>query len=311
MKDKFNIESLRPFIDMDGFKGDETVERKRFSSKITISPEEEKTCVAVISTNDEDAVNDVLIPTGADLRRFTKNPVVMYAHNYSGKPVAKAVALSVNEDGITAKLKFADTEEANDVWSLIKGGFLNANSIGFIIKEAYRKGTEDFNKYIKENKMKVKDTVERIISKFELLENSIVPIPWNSEALIQAVSTKSITLSDKILKELDLPTMPTNTPVNTPASMPASVIPDSTKEVKEVIVDEELIDKDEEDEDRINAIPDVVEKMVEEKEEKEAIVEKIEEPKPEPRYIKVIRSGGVDIKKLAELKVLSRKGKIV
>ena len=129
MKDKILVSSLKPYMDIEGLDVGIEVERKRFSSKISIDPSEDKTCVATISTMDEDADGDVIIPTGADLKRFTKNPVIMYAHNYSGKPVAKAVALSVSNEGIVAKLKFADTTEANDVWSLIKGGFLNANSI--------------------------------------------------------------------------------------------------------------------------------------------------------------------------------------
>jgi len=45
---------------------------------------------------------------------------------------------------------------------------------------------------------------QRIITKWELLENSIVSIPANPLALIQAISAKSIVLSDKTIKELDL-----------------------------------------------------------------------------------------------------------
>jgi len=324
-KDKVLVSSLKPYMDIEGLDVGLEVVRKRFSSRITIDPSEDRTCVANITTTDEDAEGDVIIPTGADLKRFTKNPVIMYAHNYSGKPVAKAVALSVNEEGITAKMKFAETEEANDVWSLIKGGFLNANSIGFIIKERFHRGTEEFNTYVKENKIKVKDTVDRIISKFELLESSIVPIPCNPEALMVAVSEKSINLSEKTLKELDLPKV---------------IVVEKKDIVEEIVIDlpEEIIkspacrQKDETKEDCVaRKIPEIIgegvdkeqaiamaysmcDKPCEEKsKEFKELVEKakeikIEEPK---RSIKVIRSGGYDIKKLVELRKLAIKGKVV
>ena len=305
-KDKIQISSLKPYMDVEGLNVDSEVLRKRFSSKISISPDEDKTCVALISTIDEDADGDVIIPTGADLKRFTKNPVIMYAHNYSGKPIAKAVALSVNEDGIHCKMKFADTEEANDVWSLIKGGFLNANSIGFIILEGCRRGTEEWNAFLKENKMKVADTVQRIITKFELLESSIVPIPCNSEALMVAVSNKSITLSPKTLKELDLP--------------------------KVVVIEKEIsMEQDNKDAGVEPSIPvvsvaPVVAPVVKqpcpceecEKEECACKGKECEDKacvcgchKPEERFIKVIRFGYADIKKLAEMRALAKKGKII
>lgn len=204
MKNKFNVSGLSKFIDMEDMDPNAEVERKGFSSKISISSDEERTCTATISTMAEDSDGDVIMPDGCDMKRFMKNPVIMYAHNYAGKPVAKAVAIKIDEEGIHAKMQFADTQEALEVWSLVKGGFLNANSIGFVIKECHRKGTESFNNFVKANKIKVKETCNRIINKFELLESSIVPIPANPEALMQAISAKSINISDKLIKDLDL-----------------------------------------------------------------------------------------------------------
>jgi HK97 family phage prohead protease len=320
MKEKILIDSLKPWMDVAGIDAGTEVERKRFSSRITISADEEKTCVAVISTTDEDAEGDVIFPSGGDLKRFEKNPVILYAHNYSGKPVAKAVALSVGEDGITAKLKFADTEEANDVWSLIKGGFLNANSIGFIAKEKLYKGSDEFKAFVKETKLKIKDTVNRIISKWELLESSIVPIPCNPEALMVAVSNKSITLSDKTIKELDLPKVvviektadksqviapqlvttevkEATAPAIAPLNEVIAPLQDAIAPIKSAIVLEDE-DEDEEEEVQVPLQETVVEPS-----------RSIKVIKSTPaRSIKVERNGGIDIKKLIELK---RKGKIV
>lgn len=304
MKESIKLNSLKPFMDVTGLDVESDVLRKRFSSKITVSSDEEKTCTAFISTMSEDADGDVIIPSGADLKRFEKNPVIMYAHNYSGKPVAKAIALNINEDGIIAKMKFADTDEANDVWSLIKGGFLNANSIGFIVKERFVKGTEEFNKYIKDNKVRVKDSVQRIISKFELLESSIVPIPCNPDALVMAISSKSINLSEKTLKELDLPKV--------------VVIKEEVKEaVVEAKIEEPVGIKGEDTQSGcicdcserectcIGPDCDGVDCNCDCHNEKPI---KVQEPQ---RYIKVIRSGGVDVKKLVELKKLAKTGKVL
>jgi len=286
MKNKIQVNSLKPYMDVEGLDAQSEVERKRFSSKITLSADEDRTCVAVISCPSEDADGDIIIPTGADLKRFQKNPVVMYSHNYSGKPIAKVVALSVSEEGITAKMKFAETEEANDVWSLIKGGFINANSIGFLIKGCHRKGTESFNQFIKANKMKVSETCQRIISEFELLENSICAIPCNPEALMVALSNKSIALTEKTITELDLPKVVVVEKVVEPI-----IVPEVKEEVKTIIEEVKVV------------APEVV---------KEVIPEPIPIIIPEPkRYIKIIRHGGVDLDKQILLKKLAMKGRIV
>ena len=268
MKESVKLSSLKPFMNTDGLDQESEVLRKRFSSKMTIAPDEERVAISVISCTTEDADQDVILPTGADLKRYQSNPVVLFGHNYSSKPIAKIVALSVTEDAITAKMQFADTQEALECWSLVKGGYLSACSIGFIIKEAYHAGTDEFKQFIRERKLKIKDTVRRIISKFELLENSLVPIPSNPDALVQAVSSKSINLSEKMLKELDLP----------------KVIVKEEPKVEEVKVTE-------------------VAKVAEVKDKPKAT--------EIPRYIKVLRHGNYDIKKLAELHRLAKIGKIV
>jgi HK97 family phage prohead protease len=301
MKESIKLSSLTPFMDTNGLDQESEVLRKRFSSKISISPEEERTVVSVISCTTEDADNDCILPTGADLKRFQSNPVVLFGHNYSSKPIAKIVALSVTEDAITAKMQFADTQEALECWSLVKGGFLSACSIGFIIKEAYYAGTEEFKQFVKANKIKVKDTVRRIISKFELLENSLVPIPSNPDALVQAVSSKSIVLSDKMTKELDLPKVvviekTVEAPVE--ADMTPGILPLDSNMLKEETIKEANVASEVK---TIVVQPEVV----------EVVVQPIPEPVVEKKYLKVIRNGSVNIEKMVELKRLAKKGRIV
>ena len=51
----------------------------------------ERSVVATISTRARDRHGDVINPAGVRLDRFRKNPVVLYAHDYAGLPVAKSL----------------------------------------------------------------------------------------------------------------------------------------------------------------------------------------------------------------------------
>jgi hypothetical protein len=67
----------------------------------------------------------------------------------------------------------------------------------------YIKGQSEFNTICKNLGIDIK-ACKRIITKWVLLENSLVSIPSNKDALIMAYTTKSLELSDKLVKELDI-----------------------------------------------------------------------------------------------------------
>jgi hypothetical protein len=88
------------------------------------------------------------------------------------------------------KVKFAEPEIngfADTVYKLIKGGYLNAVSIGFL---------PDFEsiEYLKNKK-----GVYRIFHKSSLLELSVVPVPANQGALVTGKA-----LNDGVIDELEL-----------------------------------------------------------------------------------------------------------
>jgi HK97 family phage prohead protease len=126
-----------------------------------------------ITTGAPDRMRDVIDPKGWDLRNYLKNPVVLFAHNYEGLPVARAVEVTADAGGLSALAEFATKEVypfADHVYQLIKGGFLQAVSVGFKpIKHVYNeaRGGVDFLQQ-------------------ELLEFSVVPIPANPAALVEA-----------------------------------------------------------------------------------------------------------------------------
>ena len=140
------------------------------------------TDVSIITDNTIDRDGDSVLAKGGDLRAFRKNPVVLWAHDYSQLPIGKALHVRATEDGLgwRAKTQYAprpDSHEGNwfasDVFAMVKGGFLNSKSIGFIPTKI--EAVEVDKKQILE------------IKKWVLLEYSAVPVPANSSARVETV----------------------------------------------------------------------------------------------------------------------------
>lgn len=158
----------------------------------------ERTVTAIISTSSIDRDKEILVPKGADFSNYLKNPVVMWAHNYFGQPIGRAMWIKRRGNTIVAKVEFANTEQADEVYELFKGGFLSAFSVGFRVLEA-REPTDEDIKANPEWK-----GARRIFLKWELLEFSVVAVPANPEALVQAVKSQEIQLCDITQKLLDV-----------------------------------------------------------------------------------------------------------
>jgi HK97 family phage prohead protease len=158
--------------------------------KISAVNEDERTVTAVISSDAIDRDREVLMPKGMDADNFSKNPVVLWAHDSGSPPIGKALWVKQKGKRITAKVQFATSEFASEIWELFKGKFLTAFSVGFIPKDGHSPTPAD----IKRNPMLA--DARFIITEWELLEFSAVPVPANPEALMQAVKSKSLTLSD-------------------------------------------------------------------------------------------------------------------
>ena len=161
---------------------------KQFIGKSEVD-EAERTVTAIISTGVVDRENEVLLAKGADFEQFLKNPVVLWAHNYFEQPIGRAMWIKRGTKKITAKMQFADTQYADEIYELFRGGFLNAFSVGFRVLEFKYPTSVD----LKKNPQWAK--AERIITKWELLEFSVAPVPVNPEALVLAVKTKTLKLS--------------------------------------------------------------------------------------------------------------------
>jgi len=129
-----------------------------------------------ISTGGVDRENDRLSADGWSLKSYRKNPVVMFAHDYKQLPVARAVSISQENGNLVSTAEFATADLnpfAETVYRMIKGGFLNAVSVGF--------RPQKFKSAERDNGQQGFDFEEQ-----ELLEYSVVPIPANPQALVAA-----------------------------------------------------------------------------------------------------------------------------
>lgn len=126
-----------------------------------------------ISTGVEDRERDTIAVDGWALDSYRKNPTVLWAHDYSALPVGRSEMVVARAGQLIARMEFVPGEVypfAETVRQLVEGGWLKATSVGFrplewVFNE--QRGGFDFKRQ-------------------ELLEFSIVPVPANPEALIEA-----------------------------------------------------------------------------------------------------------------------------
>lgn len=153
--------------------------RKMYQAQIKAL--DDVTFEAVITTAAVDRDLQIVRPEGIDSDNYMKNPVVMYAHDYSTLPVAKTLELHADDNALVAKFQFPPDgtyEFADIVRRMWAGGFLNATSIGFIPKSM----VDDHGKPVEPSAASWRKA-NATIDKCELLEFSIVPVPSNQEAL--------------------------------------------------------------------------------------------------------------------------------
>ena len=173
---------------------------KNFSiAETKVAEGKPRTLVVKITSPTPDRSQDIVEPKGMNAKNFMKNPVVLFAHNYSELPIAKCTNLEVVEDGVLATVQFMEAGKygkSDVVYEMYKTGFLNAWSIGFMPsgKDAYEENDE--GGYTFKN--------------WELLEFSSVPVPANAEALtvMRSKGFDVDKLFEKEKKDEDNPTDP-------------------------------------------------------------------------------------------------------
>lgn len=131
-----------------------------------------------ISTGCLDRYNSTIAVKGWQLDNYGKNSVVLWAHDDSIPAIARAETTRIDGDRLRSRAVFADRDIhplADTIYSLVKGKFINAASVGWIpLKWQY---------VDEEGRGFGVDYLEQ-----ELLEWSVVNIPANPECLVEARS---------------------------------------------------------------------------------------------------------------------------
>lgn len=133
----------------------------------------------VLSTDNVDRMGDSISLDGWDTENFVRGGgPVLWAHDYSHPPVGRSPSVRVDRDALRGDVLFTPRGMSpfNDmIQDMVKGGFLNTVSVGFVPKE--------FD-YIESDGV----VTGFNFTKQELLEFSVVPVPANPDAVIEARS---------------------------------------------------------------------------------------------------------------------------
>lgn len=128
----------------------------------------------IFSDESIDREGDRIMASGWDVRDFMRNPVALFSHDARSLPIGRAMNLRINGPRLIGDIVFAPadvSEFADRVFKMVKGGFVQAVSVGFApidwrwARETDRLGSVDF----------IRQT---------LLEISVVTIPANQQALL-------------------------------------------------------------------------------------------------------------------------------
>jgi HK97 family phage prohead protease len=203
---RFLIDSAISTVETD--KKDMPLTRKTLTLKdLQMEEENESIVKGYISTRDVDHSLDLVVPEGIIIDVFKKNPVILWNHNNSNAPIGKCVNLVVDDYGVLATIEFADTDEAQDIKKLVRGGFLSAFSIGFIPLVSVTKKDRSFqteNLALKSKYPEYQGDAERIIKSWIILEASIVVLPDNPNAIITQKQIQDMEIKSSTLELLHL-----------------------------------------------------------------------------------------------------------
>jgi len=159
---------------------------KRFNTK---AEQTDSKISFVASTANPDRYGDIVDQGGWDLRAYERNPIILLNHNPTQLPIGKGKAY-IKDGQLMLDVEFDKNDEvAQQVERKVRGGFINAVSVGFQPSESIAR-----NKLPADHPYHGKSGY--YFPKSELLEVSIVTIPANNEATLSKHYTANITLSD-------------------------------------------------------------------------------------------------------------------
>jgi hypothetical protein len=161
--------------------------RRSFDFTVKSIDEEGRSVDVIASTDSLDGHGDIVEQT-FDLKRYKKNPVVLFLHNSFGcfdgarpedfLPIGKAENVKVSGGQLEARIVFASDKAspiAERIFHQFREGSLRAVSIGFKPGKVTRTENADTGK------------VTYRLANNELFEISVVPIPSNPDAVAKSL----------------------------------------------------------------------------------------------------------------------------
>lgn len=134
----------------------------------------------VVSSEEVDRHGDVVLAQGWRLESYRRNPVFLWAHDYSRPVIGRALSVWSEPGQLLARMEFAPTDFAREVAALYRSGYQQGVSVGF--------------KPLRYEERRQERTGAFLGIRFleqELLEVSAVPVPANREALRRAFRGES------------------------------------------------------------------------------------------------------------------------
>ncbi len=132
----------------------------------------------VASTEAEDRAGDLIVASGWDLAAYRRNPVFLWAHDYSRPVIGRSLRTWLDGGLLLATIEFAPTPFAQEVRSLYAGGFMRGVSVGFRALET-------------EPRTGAAGKRGLLFKRQELLEISAAPVPVNARALARPARAES------------------------------------------------------------------------------------------------------------------------
>ena len=163
------------------------VDRLESYAYVRAVDEESRRVTVVASTGDLARDGMVIDPEGWDLRAYERNPVVLWGHDDRQPPIGRAVQSTVTPDALIQVHEFATHPRAEEIYQLVRGGFVNAVSVRWMPGE-----TEV--RTVGEGKQKRQVVV--FTRGHQLLETSFVSVPADAGALVLRADGGALTIAD-------------------------------------------------------------------------------------------------------------------
>lgn len=195
----------------------------------SVDPDAAIDVACFMTTDTPDGDSEVMLPDGADLSRFVKNPVVMLCHAmgqpgcYYPLPIGKTEWTKQRPRGILAGVRFTEkTPMGREVKALFDDDMLRSFSIGFkpieqsLMTRQEADSRPDWKAAFDATRGRI-----NMHRKWQLLELSVAPVPSNPDALRVNYKAKGILLPKWL--ELPTPETPPMTDATTSAALGGAV----------------------------------------------------------------------------------------